>query len=184
MWKSYNRFYTQIIKSEAGFLFLSKNVYKVPYVKKASLACASKNPITVKSTLMTLSGLQLAVNRKTFITTAQKSRVVAKIRKGNPLGSKVSFFGDGVYQIAHMMSLKLLPQLELVNFLRCNDKSFDFIFFIKSPMIFYRLVPFFNYFQSLPPLQVVLSAKGLYCSKKALFWRLFKLPINFSKKTG
>ena len=62
MWKNYNRFYTQILKSEAGYVYLCKNVNQIPSVKKVSLTCVPVNPNNSKNIIMALSALQLILN--------------------------------------------------------------------------------------------------------------------------
>jgi ribosomal protein L5 len=98
MWKKYNNFYTQTIKSEVGFTQLCKNVNQIPCIKKVSLTCVCKTPNNIKNVLMTLSALQLVVNRKAKVVTSKQSLAQIKIRKGQPLGAKICLTGGTALQ--------------------------------------------------------------------------------------
>ena len=95
MWKSYDRFYSQTLKSEASLLLLSKNVHEIPRVSKISMTCLPNPPYTLKGILIALSSLQLLINKKAKLVTANKSIVVTKVRKGQPLGATVSVTRGG-----------------------------------------------------------------------------------------
>ena len=182
MWKNYNRFYTQIIKSEVGSIYLCKNVNQIPSVKKASLTCVSGNPNSTKSTFMTLSALQLIANKKAKLVTSRKSIVLTKVRKGQPLGAKVFLTGGLALQFLNFLTFNLMPQLDLTKLIRCGKENTDFKFFIKSPAVFNKLTPFFNFFQFLPPIQIVFTLKGSSDLENTFLWRLLKLPVSLSKK--
>jgi len=182
MWKSYDRFYSQTLKSEAGFLFALKNVNKVPSVNKICITCLSKTPIKTKGVLMTSSGLQLLVNKKAQLVTAQKSIITTKVRKGQPLGSKITINKSISWQFLHFLTFVLMPQLDLTKLFSLKEKSSDFKFYISTPTVFSRLTPFFNFFQFLPPIQVVVLMKNFPTKGKIFFWRLLKLPLTSLSK--
>lgn len=182
MWKSYDRFYSQTLKSEASLLLLSKNVHEVPRVSKISMTCLPNPPYTLKGILMALSSLQLLINKKAKLVTANKSVVVTKVRKGQPLGATVSVTRRAASQILNFLTFFVMPQLDLIKLFPCNKKSVDFKIFIKTPTAFSRLTPFFKFFQFLPPIQVVFSLKGSLTKGHLFFWRLMKLPLTFPPK--
>jgi len=182
MWKNYNRFYTQILKTEAGYFYLCKNVNQIPSVKKVSLTCVPTNLNNSKNIIMALSALQLIVNKKARLVTARDSVILTKVRKGQPLGAKIFLTSGVVWQFIHFLTFNLMPRLDLTKLLRCKKKSLDFKFFVKSPSVFNRLIPFFKFFQFLPPIQVVFTLKRSSNVEKIFFWRLLKLPVSFYKK--
>jgi len=182
MWKSYNRFYTQTIRSEVGSIFLCKNVNEIPSVKKISLTCVSSSPNNVRNVLMTLSSLQLVGNRKTKIVTSKRSNALMKIRKGQPLGAKTLFTSGRGLQFLNFFTLKLMPGLDLTSLLFHNSGNNDFKFFIKSFSIFSELRHFFQYFQFLPAIQVLLTLKQPSNAKLIFFWRFLKLPVSSFRK--
>jgi ribosomal protein L5 len=182
MWKKYNRFYTQRIKSELGVTQLCKNVNQIPCIKKISLTCVCDTPNNIKNVLMTLSALQLIVNKKAAVVISKQSLALMKIRKGQPLGAKIFLTGDTALQFFNYFTFNLMPKLDLLKLIPYNNGNTDFKFFIKSSTIFTRLGSFFNFFQFLPPVQVVLSL-GKNSKKKTIFFlRFLKLPVSFSSK--
>ncbi len=182
MWKNYNRFYTQTLKSEAGYFYLCKNINQIPSVKKVSLTCVPGNPNNVKSVIMALSALQLILNKKAKLVTSRDSVVLTKVRKGQPLGAKTFLTNGVVWQFINFLTFNIMPRLDLTRLLHYNKKSLDFKFFIKSPAVFNRLIPFFKFFQFLPPIQVVFTLKKSSDIDKIFFWRLLKLPVSLLKK--
>lgn len=182
MWKSYDRFYSQTLKSEASLLLLSKNVHEVPRVSKISVTCLPKAPYTMKGILMALSSLQLLVNKKAKLVTANKSIVLTKVRKGQPLGATISITRGAASQFLNFLTFIVMPQLDLTKLLPCSKKSVDFKLFIRTPTAFSRLTPFFNFFQFLPPIQVVCSLKKGPSKGHLFFLRLMKLPLALPPK--
>jgi len=182
MWKKYNNFYTQTIKSEVGFSQLCKNVNQIPCIKKVSLTCVCKTSNSIKNVLMTLSALQLIVNRKALVVTSKQSLALIKIRKGQPLGAKICLTGGTALQFFSYFTFNIMPKLDLLKLMPYQKENIDFKFFIKSSIIFAKLGPFFNFFQFLPPIQLVLSL-GKNSDKKSIFFlRSLKLPVSFSSK--
>ena len=182
MWKNYNRFYTQIIRSEVSSVYLCKNVNQIPSIKKVSLICVSSKFNSVKSVLMALSALQLIINKKAKLITSRKSIALMKIRKGQPLGAKIFLTSGTGLQFLNFFISNVMPRLDLTRLVFYNKKSKDFNFFIKSSSVFNRLRPFFNFFQFLPSIQVVFTLKSCSDIDISYFWRFLKLPISSFKK--
>jgi hypothetical protein len=178
MWKSYDRFYSQTLKAEAGLLFLSKNVHEVPFINKICITCLLKSPLTTKNILMGLSSLQLIIKKKARLVKAKKATVITKTRKGQPVGSKLLLGRGNVRPFLHFLTFTIMPQLDLVELHCCNERSVCFNLFITPPTIFGKLTLFFKYFQFLPALKIVLSLKRAPHKGKVLFWRLLKIPLK------
>ena len=184
MWKNYNRFYTQIIRSEVGSVYLCKNVNQIPCIKKVSLTCVSDNWSSIKNVLMTLSALQLIVNRKAKLITSKVSIALMKIRKGQPLGAKVFITSGASLQFLHFFIFNLMPRLDLTQLISYSKESKDFKLFLRSSSIFSVLQPFFNFFQFLPSIQIVFTLKRPSDAKKIFFWRFLKLPVSYLRKSS
>jgi ribosomal protein L5 len=180
MLKNFNRFYTRNLKSEAGLLFFSKNINEIPTLRKISLNCISKNSSGIKGTLMALSALQLISNKNSLMVKSQKSTILTKVRKGQPIGSRAVLTTGVIWQFLYTLTNYVMPQLDMIQFLDHQKKDTDFKFFIKSPMAFFKLRSFFYPFQFLPPVQVVFSLKKTSSIKRLFFLRLLKLPVSYS----
>jgi len=181
MWKSYNRFYGQTIKSEFGLLFALKNASEVPSLKKVTITCLSKNPSKTKRILMALSCLQLFVKKKAQVVTAKKSTVATKVRQGQPLGAKVVLNHNTARQFLHFVTFFLMPRLDLTSLFFVQERNSDFKFFVKTATVFSRLRPFFTFYQFLPLIQVVLSVNNIPNKGQVFFWRLNKIPVFLQK---
>ena len=123
MWKNYNRYYTQILKSEVGSIYQSRNINQIPSVEKISLTCVSNNPNSTKSILMILSAIQLVINKKARIVTAQDSIIMTKVRKGQPLGGKNSLTNDSVWLFLNFLTFNIMPLLDLTKFMQLKKND-------------------------------------------------------------
>jgi ribosomal protein L5 len=183
MWKGFNRFYRRNLKSEAGLLFFSKNINQIPTLRKVGLNCVPHNFSGTKGTLLTLSALQLISNKKSLLVSSRKSTILTKVRKGQPIGSRLVFTSEALWQFFNSLTNFVIPQLDLIQLFRHQKKSSDFKFFIKSPMSFAKLGSFFYSFQFLPPIQVTFTFKKISNRNKFFFLRLLKLPVSLSEKS-
>ena len=76
-----------------------------------------------------------------------------------------------------------MPGLDLTSLLFYHSGNNDFKFFIKSSSIFSELRHFFQFFQFLPPIQVIFTLKQPSNAKQIFFWRFLKLPCPLLEKT-
>ena len=116
------------------------------------------------------------------MVTSKQSLAQIKIRKGQPLGAKICLTGGTALQFFNYFILNLMPNLDLLKLMPYQKENRDFNFFIKSSIIFSKLAPFFNFFQFLPPVQLVLSLGKNSNKKNIFFLRSLKLPVSFSTK--
>ena len=105
-----------------------------------------------------------------------------KIRKGQPLGAKTFLTGGRGLQFLSFFTLKLMPGLDLTSLLFYHSGNSDFKFFIKSSSIFSELRHFFQFFQFLPPIQVIFTLKQPSNAKQIFFLRFLKLPVSSFRK--
>ena len=179
MWKNYNLFYNQVLKSDIGLCFMSENVHKIPKVYKTFLVSTSKESLGIKKTLLSLSGIQLISNSKSHIVVSRKSMPHLKIRKGESLGAKLTLTGSHALQFLHFFIFNTLSLIDLVDLLSHNKKNLDFTFFFKFFVVFPRLGQHFNFFRNFSYLRVLFSCKG-DCKNILLFLRFLKIPIKIS----
>lgn len=179
MWKNYNLFYTRILKSDLGLCFASENVHQIPKLQKTFLMSSSKESSTLKKTLLSLSGVQLTLNSKGFVVISQNSLPHLKIRKGQPLGAKITITGSSVLQFLYFFIFNVLNQLDLVDLLPHKRKNLDFTFLFQSFVEFPRLMQHFKFFRGLPSFRVFFSSKG-NCKNVLFFLRFFKIPLKTS----
>lgn len=179
MWKNYNLFYTQILKSDIGLCFMSKNVHQIPRVYKTSLVSTSRESLGIKKTLLSLSGIQLISNSRCHIVVSRKSIPHLKIRKGESLGAKLTLTSSYALQFLHFFIFNCLSLVDLIDLLSHNKKNLDFTFLFKSFIVFPRLTQHFNFFQKFSYLRVLFSCKG-DCKNLFFFLRFLKIPIKIS----
>jgi large subunit ribosomal protein L5 len=163
------------LKKELGFT----NVMEVPRLVKIILSMGVKDAVAEsKAVENAAKELTLISGQKVLTTQARKSIASFKLRKGLPIGCKVTLRKDRMYDFLERLIMIALPRIrDLRGF---SEKSFDgkgnFSLGIKEHIIF----PEINYdkIEKIRGLNVtiVTSTTDMKCAKALL--AKFNLPFN------
>jgi large subunit ribosomal protein L5 len=93
---SFENYYINIIKYDLVNKFYYKNHKKIPKLNKIILNFNCKN-INFKLLISSIIALELITTQKSIITSSKKSNITLKIRKGNPIGCKVTLRKEKMY---------------------------------------------------------------------------------------
>jgi len=104
--------------------FSLRNFMEVPHIEKVVVNVgageATQNPKALENIVEDLS---IITCQKPIITRAKKSIAGFKIRKGNPIGCKVTLRGDRMYEFLDRLTSLALPRIR--DFRGLSPKSFD-----------------------------------------------------------
>ncbi len=160
-------YYKNIIGYDLLHKFVFKEIKHIPKLKKVVLTFCLKK-YEIKHLLTSLAALKIISDVKfCSITKSKLSNVSLKIKKGNPIGSKVMLRKE-------RMNLFLL---KLLNLRFLNKKKFEnvnkntFSFKIKDILKFSELEQNYQYFKNLPVLNVNIISTSI---KKDLLLFLLK----------
>jgi len=177
----YSKTYYEKIKIIRGFNY--KNIHEFSFsVPKITLFYTLKKDISLKALIRISAFLELITGQRAYFLRAKKSSVFLKIRKGAPLGVKVTLRNSKSTQFLFRLIWEILPSLKKFKITpkitKVKQNSLNSIMiFIPDPLIFYELKNFYFFFKSCTDLRINISFPSS-CKKKELFFinRLLKLP--------
>ena len=163
--------------------FNYKNIHKVPSpITKMTLFYTIKRDISLKSLIRISAFLELITGQRSFFLRSKKSSIFLKIRKGAPLGVKVTLRNKKLFDFLFRIVWEILPSLKNFRLTpkisKVKQESLNSVMlFISDPLIFSELKNFYFFFKSCTDLRINLSSPS-FCKKKELFFinRLLKLP--------
>lgn len=132
------RYYEQVVPSLMK-RFNYRNIHQVPRLRLISLNMgigdAKNNPKTLESALKELT---LIAGQKAIVTASRKDISNFKVRKGFPVGCKVTLRGDRMYEFLERLISIALPRTR--DFRGLSFKSFDrkgnYAFGIQEQIVF------------------------------------------------
>ena len=85
----FKNYYNNVIKYDLINKFYYTNHKQIPQIINIILNFNCKN-LNVKNLVSSLVALELITMKKGIVLTSKKSNIVLKIRKGNPIGCKIT----------------------------------------------------------------------------------------------
>lgn len=122
--------------------FSYKNIMEVPKVEKVVLNVGLGEAIqNIKLLDATQKELSLITGQKAVVTKAKKSIASFKLRKGMPIGCKVTLRGDRMYEFLDRLINLALPRIR--DFKGVSSRSFDgrgnYSLGLKEQFIFHEI---------------------------------------------
>jgi len=118
------KYYFEHIVSNLIKTFQYKNVMQVPKLEKISINMgvgkATQNPKLIESAIKDLATIS---GQKAVVTKARKSISNFKLRKGVPIGCRVTLRGNIMYEFFDRLISIAIPRIR--DFRGLSDKSFD-----------------------------------------------------------
>lgn len=118
------KYYSEHVVSNLIKVFQYKNVMQVPKLEKISINIgvgkATQNPKLIESAVKDLTTIS---GQKAVVTKARKSISNFKLRKGVPIGCRVTLRGNIMYEFLDRLISIAIPRIR--DFRGLSDKSFD-----------------------------------------------------------
>lgn len=164
--------------------FFVKNIHQTPFnIEKLTLFYTLKKETSLKTLVCHSTLLEIITQQRACFTRSKKSSIFLKIRKGVPLGVKVTLRKEKKRAFLTSLIWNVLPNMK--NFEK-NSKFYglekdslnSLVFVLSDPLIFSELKDFYFYFKSCVDLRILISfSKGL--KKKEIFFnsRFSQIPL-------
>lgn len=176
---SLEKYYRKTLKYELANKFFYKNPSDLPKLEKIILNFGCRTADS-KSLISSLLALKLISSQKGILTSSSKSNLNLKIRKGNPVGCKVTLRRQRMFSFFSKGINNLFPVLK--NFegfvLKKNFKNKDFSFYISDILSFSELRSYYHYFNSLTNLKVTFVVSSLDKKETKVFIKALQLPYK------
>jgi large subunit ribosomal protein L5 len=176
--KILSNYYKKIIIYDLINKFNYININQIPKLEKIILNF-NCNSFDIKKLSTALLTLELISLKKSRITTATKSNITVKIRKGYPVGCKVILKKEKMFSFLFKLLISIFPELRNFKgliFKKENKNSFSFT--IKDLSNFNELKSNFYLFTNLPALNITLTFVNKSKNEFYYFINSFKLPIK------
>ena len=149
-----------INKLELNDKYFKENIHQTPSLEKIIVSFNCQNLSSLKSILQGFAALTLISNQKPKFVQAYKSNILFKIRRGVPIGGKVTLRNKFMYNFIHKLSSEVLTKLETVlkyKNIQMNNNSCSFQ--LKDIFLWDNIVKYYKFFVSTPSLKITFVKK-------------------------
>jgi large subunit ribosomal protein L5 len=178
----FKNYYNSVIKYDLINKFYYKNHKQIPKIINIILNFNCKS-LNVKNLVSSLGALELITIKKGIVLTSKKSNIVLKIRKGNPIGCKVTLKKIDMYIFFFRLISEILPHIKLFkgfhvkNLVNYNSNSF--IFKIKKTLFIYELEKYYQFFKDLPHIEINIITNSLFFFELTFLLQSYKFPLIY-----
>jgi len=152
-----------LLKKRSNFF-----LYSIFPIEKITLSFCYKTEPSFKEFSLAVAALKLISQQQPYIIRAKKSRIQLKIRKGIPLGVKVTLRNANISKFLIRLMWEILPGIKGLNISHRNLKEGrdSFSFELKDIFLFSELKKFYFFFNTLPSLKVTLTLRPYFRKTK------------------
>jgi large subunit ribosomal protein L5 len=171
-------FYFKTLKYDLINKFVYNNTNKLPKLKKIILNFGSKTA-DIKQLSSGLLAFELISNQKGILTKTTKSKILLKIRKGNPTGCKLTLQKYNLFNLFRKIIIEVFPKLKSFNGFTQSQKikKNAFSYELYETFSFSELETHYYLFNNLPKLDVTIVTT---CeNKRELIFILRSLQFPF-----
>lgn len=174
-----NHFQSNTLKHDLINKFNYKNINDLPKLKKIILNFGCKTN-DIKQLSTALLALELITNQKGTLTTSKKSNILLKIRKGNPVGCKVTLRKKLILQFIEKTLLDIFPKLKNFNGLTVSRqiKKNSFSYELQNILSFNELEKHYYLFNNLPKLNITIVLKTNIKEEFIFIFKAFQFPFK------
>jgi len=171
-------------RSQITRCFLYKNIHEIPLtIEKITLFYIFKKEISLKSLVKASALLELISGQRSSFLRSQKASIFLKLRKGAPVGVKVTLRNKNLFSFFLVLIWEIFPNIK--NF-RPNLKlmKLKHFFFnslsynVSDPFLFLILKDYYFIFKTLTHLRLTCSFSSS-CTKKENFFNARFLQFPF-----
>ena len=154
----YNTFFRKVVTYDLINAFTYQSVPQIPKLKKIVLNFGYSKS-SLKYLMSGLLALEFNSLKKGKLTKSKNLNLLLKIKKGNPVGCKVILKKNSMYFFYFKLITSIFPKIkqsQMPQFL-WNLKVIKAITFqLKSPLLFTELENQFQFFKSIPRLDITI----------------------------
>jgi len=171
-------------RSQITRCFLYKNLHEIPFtIEKLTLFYTLNKDISLKSLIRVAALVNLITNKRPCLLRARTSSVYLKIRKGAPIGVKLTLRKTSLYFFLISFIWEVLPNIKNFKSKFKHQKSKQshlnsYMLNILDPLVFPILKGFYFYFRSCSNLRMQFSFAAKSSKNEIFFnWRFLQLPL-------
>lgn len=174
-----NYLQSKTLKHDLLNKFNYKNINDLPKLKKITLNFGCKTNDIKHLSIATLA-LELITNQKGVLTKSKKSNILLKIRKGNPVGCKVTLKKKLMLKFLEKTLLEIFPKIKNFDGLTVNKqmKKNSFSYELRNTLHFNELEEHYYLFNSLPKLAITIVGNTTTKTELLFIIKTFQVPLK------
>ena len=172
-------YYENIVKYDLLNKFQYKNISRIPKFKKIILNFGCKKS-DLKLLMSSSMALELITSQKSTFTDSSIPDISLKIKKGNPVGCKLTLRKTLMFIFITRLVSEIFPKLKQFNGVQIKNRNSEIktiSFKFKSSLIFSELENQYQYFNKLPGLNVTVVTNATEYEELYFLLKSFKFPI-------
>jgi len=159
--------------------FFYRKTKNIPAIKKIILNFGCKTT-DIKRLSSSLLALELITLQKGKLTTINKTNLVLKIRKGNPVGCKVTLKNKQIFYFLEKIFLNIFPNIKNFNGIslikNINSKAFSYQ--LNDTLSFNELEEHYQIFNNLSNLSINILTNTVDKEKSVFIFKSLQFPIK------
>jgi large subunit ribosomal protein L5 len=171
------------LKYDLANKFVYNKTKEIPKLKKIILnfGCKTTN---IKNLAASMLALELVSLQKGILTQTKASSILLKVRKGNPVGCKVTLKKTRMFKFLTRLLVEIFPKTKNFDGLRFSPgaKQSTFSYQLHDTLNFNELEKNYSLFNSLSQLKITFVTDSKL--KKELTFILTSLQLPFTKITS
>ncbi len=177
------KFYYKTLKYDLINKFLYKSTKTIPQIKKIILNFGCKTS-DLKALSTSALALELIANQKNALTLTKYNNVLLKIRKGHPVGCKVTLRKKKSFEFLTKMLIDIFPKLKNFEGLKTNKKikKNTFSYELADTFSFQELEENYYLFNNLRNLHVTIVTTSKKKEELYFIFNSIKIPFEKTKK--
>jgi|SRR6476661_8696522 len=159
--------------------FYYKNINDLPKLKKVILNFGCKTN-DIKQLSITALALELIANQKGILTKSKKSNILLKIRKGNPVGCKLTLRKKLMLTFLEKALIETFPKIKNFNGLTISKqiKKNSFSYELHDNLNFNELEKHYYLFNNLPKLTITVVTNTTTKKEFLFILKAFQFPLK------
>lgn len=175
-------FYNKNMKYDLLNKFYYINTKKLPKIKKIVITLNCK---TTKMASLAFSSLalELVTSQKSQFIISKKANLLLKIRKGNPIGCKVTLKKNKMFKFLENTCCNIIPQLKVLNKMSIESKINKnyFKYNIANLFIFNELEKNYYLFNEIGNLNITIVTDSTKIKETKFLFHSFQLNYSICK---
>lgn len=175
----FENYYENVVKYDLLNKFNYTDINDIPKLQKVILTFNWKK-IDVKNITASLIATELLTSKQSQLIGSKSSNITLTIRKGNPIGCKIILKKFLMYQFLTNLIVNVFPRLKNFTGFSIKKKNIcikTFSFKLNNLFIFSDLEQHYQYFKSLPNLDITIVTDSKTATEFIFLLKAYKFPF-------
>ena len=173
-------YYQQIVSRDMIIKYNYNNIMELPSFNKIVINTTSKIYVVDKKYMISaLSALEMITGQKLVVNQAKKSIATFKLRKGQPIGCKVTLRNSILYNFLYKLAIIILPRIRDFNGLPTQSINSvgNSSIAITNIMLFPELENYYEFFENVRAFNITFGVSAKTQRQAYALYSAFQIPM-------